>query len=206
MPHEGYENTPCRTSPRGYDHGVSDLSRDLPLFGRPPVDESSVSSNWQNALADVVDQAAAIIARGDISPAAAQAFLRDAALEKRASAPDLTAIAAAIRAGKPRRVRALSRGVTALLRLARESGDDVTIPPRIAGAVCLHRTGAAPLAIRAVIAGHTLRATDADWSFGRGPVLQDTSLRLLAFLCGVADEAPSRVTGPPSAAPATLDE
>lgn len=184
---------------------VADLSRDLPLFGRPAVDESTVSSDWKVAVADVIAQAAAIIVPSDTSTAAAHSFLYDAGLENHPAAPDLLAMSAAVREGKRQRVRALSRAVTALLRLARAERVDVNVAPRTAGAVSLYRTGTAPLAIRAVIAGHTLRATDADWAFGRGPVLQDTSMRLLAFLCGVSDEAPSRATAPPAAPPATLD-
>lgn len=185
---------------------MSDLAHELPLFGRAPVDESAVTSDWKGALADVIHQAATIAAEAPAPASATSDFLRGAGLATHPAAPDLGAVAAAIRAGKPQRVRALSRGVTALLVLAHSADAAVEIAPRTAGAVSLYRTGAAPLPIRAVIAGHTLRATDADWSFGRGPVLQDTSLGLLTFLCGLSNDAPRRPPVPGVTPPATLDQ
>lgn len=204
-----------RTASDGHRYAgpVSDLAHELPLFGRPPVDESAVTSDWKGALADVIHQAAAIAAVEGAPACAASSFVRDAGLAKHPAAPDLGRLETAIRAGKPQRVRALSRAVTALLALARSADIAVEVAPRTAGAVSLHRTGAAPLPIRAVIAGHTLRATDADWSFGRGPVLQGTSMGLLSFLCGLSNDAPRRAPAPGTAAPApgtaapaTLDE
>ena len=50
----------------------------------------------------------------------------------------------------------------------------------------------APLERRAVVAGHAIRATDADWEFGRGPVLEGTQLEIVRFLLGLSDVAPHR--------------
>ena len=41
-----------------------------------------------------------------------------------------------------------------------------------------------------MISGHALRATDADWQFGRGPVLEATASELLEFLGGRSLIAP----------------
>ncbi len=38
--------------------------------------------------------------------------------------------------------------------------------------------------------GHTVRATDADWAFGTGPVLEGTGRAIAAFLLGVTDTPP----------------
>lgn len=59
-----------------------------------------------------------------------------------------------------------------------------------AGAVALYAQGAGPFERRAVVAGHTIRATDADWAFGNGPVLEGTSLQIVGFLLGVTDDPP----------------
>ena len=64
------------------------------------------------------------------------------------------------------------------------------LPKRASGAVALGRAAAAPTEIRAVIFGHSLRATDADWEFGRGPVLEATAAELLEFLGGRSLNAP----------------
>ena len=52
------------------------------------------------------------------------------------------------------------------------------------GAVALARTLAAPLPIRAVVKGRTLRATDAGWGFGSGPEIAGTARELVLFLYG----------------------
>jgi len=64
------------------------------------------------------------------------------------------------------------------------------VPARASGAVALRRALEAPTEIKAVIRGCTLAATDADWSFGHGPVLQGTAAELLLFLYGRSDTAP----------------
>ncbi|WP_353815571.1 hypothetical protein [Agromyces sp. SYSU T00266] len=69
---------------------------------------------------------------------------------------------------------------------------DVVVPlsPRASGTVALRRAAAAPTEIRAVIAGHTLRATDAGWEFGHGSPLVDSAHGLLRFLTGIGTVAP----------------
>ena len=58
-----------------------------------------------------------------------------------------------------------------------------------------------------VVAGHTIRATDADWAFGNGPVLEGTSLQIVGFLLGVTDDPPRPPHQPSSPAePAATPE
>jgi hypothetical protein len=158
---------------------MSDLWRELPLFGRPRVDESAVPDGWEADVAAVREAAAAALARRP-DPAAAEAFAA------------ATPVAAPRRDGRPRRVKLaeLDRAVYAYLELCTRLGVPPEIPSRAGGAVALGRAASAPPEIRAVIAGHALRATDADWSFGRGPVLEDTAAALLEFLAGRSLRAP----------------
>lgn len=176
---------------------MSDMFRNLPLSQRERRDESSVTGDWRMALADVVGSAGAILdtASGPERERHARSFLVRAGLASEATGDDVAALAARIPAGRRRRVRDLSRAVTALLVLARDVGATVALPPLTSGAVALYRATSAPLAIRAVVRGHTLRSTDDGWEFGHGPVMEDTSLRLVSFLCEVSDEPPRHVGG-----------
>ncbi|HEU4466404.1 MAG TPA: hypothetical protein VFR98_07740, partial [Agromyces sp.] len=79
--------------------------------------------------------------------------------------------------------------VTALL-VGGAASVDVPMSPVASGAVALRRAAAAPTEIRAVISGHTLRATDAGWEFGHGSPLVDTAAGLLRFLTGIGTVAP----------------
>lgn len=158
---------------------MSDVWRNLPLFGREHVDESGVGGGWGDELAAVRAAAEAALAeRPDAE--AAEAF--EAALRP-ARAP---------RSGKPRTVKLaeLDRAVYAYLDLTTRLGLAPHLPERASGAVALGRAAAAPTEIRAVIAGHALRATDAGWEFGRGPVLEATAVELLEFLGGRSLRAP----------------
>ena len=58
------------------------------------------------------------------------------------------------------------------------------------GVVALYMATSAPLERRAVVAGHAIRATDADWQFGRGPVLEGTAMAIVRFLVGLSDVPP----------------
>lgn len=158
---------------------MSDMWRELPLFGRPRVDESGVAEGWDADLAAVREAARRTLAA---HPDAAAGDAFEAAL--RPSRPR--------RDGSPRPVKLaeLDRAVYAYLALCEGVGAEPAVPPRAAGAVALARAAAAPTEIRAVIAGHSLRATDAGWSFGRGPLLEDTAAALLAFLGGTSLRAP----------------
>ena len=106
---------------------------------------------------------------------------------------DLPALAAAVRSGKRRRTGTLVQAVRALLVLA----DELARAPRIAdltlGIVALYLATSAPLERRAVVAGHAIRATDADWQFGRGPVLEGTALEIVRFLIGLSDTPPQPI-------------
>jgi len=164
---------------------MSDLWRNLPLFGREHVDESGVGRGWGDELAAVrVAADAALEAHPDAD--AAQAF--EAALRP-GRAP---------RSGKPRTVKLaeLDRAVYAYLDLTTRLGLPPQLPERAGGAVALGRAAAAPTEIRAVISGHALRATDAGWEFGRGPVLEATAAEMLEFLGGRSLSAPRPAAHP----------
>lgn len=81
-----------------------------------------------------------------------------------------------------RRVRIGDLG--AALAEAWETRPGLPVDPTTSGAVALARALAAPLAIRAVVKGRTLRATDAEWEFGSGPELAGTARELVLFLYG----------------------
>lgn len=63
---------------------------------------------------------------------------------------------------------------------------EVLFPPVATGAVALARVGRAPGAIRAVVRGRTVTATDAQWSFGRGPEFAGSASAIIRFLFGRA--------------------
>ncbi|SFR70163.1 TIGR03083 family protein [Agromyces sp. CF514] len=88
-------------------------------------------------------------------------------------------------------IGALAEAVIAALDVSASLGVAITVPERACGAVALRRALEAPTEIKAVTRGRTLAATDADWSFGHGPVLQGTSAEILLFLYGRSDTAPS---------------
>jgi hypothetical protein len=158
---------------------MSDLWRELPLFGRPRVDESAVPAGWDADLAAVREAGAAALAA---HPDAAAGDAFDAAFP----APRLRRDGST----RPVKLAELDRAVYAYLELCERIGVVPAVPTRAGGAVALGRAASAPAEIRAVIAGHALRATDADWEFGRGPVLEDTAAALLAFLGGRSLRAP----------------
>lgn len=194
---------------------MADFMRDLPLSWRPRDDEHTVSSDWREALADVLDAAAAAIdaARAEPSggapadaagPAASElerlaeplitaASPRHGLFEAPASAPsraDLRELARATRSGRKVSVRTLSRSVAAYLALARALGATPVLAHRTSGAVALYLAATAHTPIRAVISGHTLRATDAGWTFGRGPTLEAEAVPMVEFLAGQSLVAP----------------
>ncbi|GAA2073384.1 hypothetical protein [Microbacterium hatanonis] len=182
---------------------MSDFARFLPLSGGPRGAETGVSNDRRGALADIVDRASAIIAadaagRGPLLPAFLDhADLRDefAALAVASTPAGLTRLGEAIRTGRRRRARALASGARALLLLARSADTDPGLDATTAGVVALRLAGSAPFDRRAVVKGRTVRATDADWSFGRGPVLEGTATGIAAFLLGVSDDPPRPLTG-----------
>lgn len=178
---------------------MAGFSRFLPLSQREPGDESDVSSNRRGLVADVIDRAAAILPDAG-GAERARAFLDEAGLDDVALAGDtpasaLLAASDAVRSGPRRRNRVLARAVRALLTLAAETGAEPGLDPMIAGAAAFYAAGTATADRRAAIAGHTVRAADAEWSFGHGPVLTADSIAIAAFLLGVSDEPP-RAVGP----------
>lgn len=176
---------------------MSDLAGYLPFSNRPRRDEAHVTSDRRLAVAQLVDDAARFTAGRADAAVLAGAFLHTSGLSEDAppegtSSERLAATAVAVRGGRKRSIRVLSRTVEALLRLAVEVDAEPVLAADVSGAVALARAGTAPFDRRAAISGHTVRATDAGWEFGRGPVLEAPALVIVAFLLGVADEPPRR--------------
>ncbi|MFC9917814.1 hypothetical protein [Agromyces binzhouensis] len=90
----------------------------------------------------------------------------------------------------PTAIVELDDAVVAALLVGGAAGTVLPLSARASGAVALRRAAAAPTEIRAVIAGHTLRATDAAWEFGHGTPLVDTANGMLRFLTGIGTVAP----------------
>lgn len=84
----------------------------------------------------------------------------------------------------------LDDAVVSAVLIGDATGRDVPVPPIASGAVALRRAAAAPVEIRAVIAGHSLHATDAGWTFGHGKPLEGTAAELVRFLAGYGTTAP----------------
>tara|TARA_R110002020_G_scaffold187087_3_gene385189 strand:+ start:99 stop:632 length:534 start_codon:yes stop_codon:yes gene_type:complete len=170
---------------------MSDMFHDLPLSNRQRQDESTVTGDWRSAEADVVRAAHVLLSTRsdrDREPLA-RSFLNISRLGA-VGGDDLAAVADAIAAGGKRRIRDLSRTVTAALALSRDTGMPIALAPRTSGAVALYLATSGSFDVRAVVRGHTLRSTDDGWEFGKGPAMEDTSTRLIAFLCGVSQEPP----------------
>ncbi|MGP3536339.1 hypothetical protein ACTU3I_16200 [Microbacterium sp. RD1] len=177
---------------------MSGFASYLPLSQRATGDDAAVSSDRRRALADVIDAAAGLLPPDD-ADAAARRFVDIAALTSEAGtesdpAVRMHALAERVRTGPRRRLRALAAGVRALLILARDRGAPAPLDPLVAGGVALYASTNAPADRRAVISGRTVRASDAEWSFGAGPVLEGTSAGIAAFLLGVSDDPPQPVT------------
>ena len=173
-----------------------DFARFLPLSNRPADDESAVTSDRRNAIAEVVDDAARLTAlagrqRADQLAAefARAARLADAGASEFGAA-DLPELATAVRSGSRRRTSALVHAVRAVLVLADELNDVPRVADLTLGVVALYLATSAPLERRAVVAGHAIHATDADWQFGRGPVLEGTAMAIVRFLVGLSDVPP----------------
>ncbi|MFS0866950.1 hypothetical protein AB3M83_06400 [Microbacterium sp. 179-B 1A2 NHS] len=168
---------------------MSDLSRHLPLSARPRVDESGVSGDWRTAVADVVASAAAL---EPTSAAAAARFLAVAGLDREFAGLPLAEVATAVRTGSRRRIRVLADALRALLELAGDRA--VAIPPVIGGAVALYASTRMPFERRAALSGTAVHATDAEWTFGRGPVREAPAREILDFVLGLSDTPPPAPT------------
>ncbi|MCR2817114.1 hypothetical protein [Microbacterium jiangjiandongii] len=146
------------------------------------------------------------LAPGTPAPAPAPAPAVPGVAPRPAPAPDstlLATVAERVRGGRRRGGRHLVRATRAYLVLARDADVAPQLDPAVTGAVALSASTTAPFARRAAIAGHTVRATDDGWQFGRGPLLTGSGVQIVSFLLGVADEPPRRSAG---AAPGTLEE
>jgi hypothetical protein len=88
------------------------------------------------------------------------------------------------RARARRRVRIGDLGIA--LTEAYLADPALVVDATTSGAVALARALSAPLPIRAVVRGRTLRATDAEWEFGAGPELAGSARELVLFLYGRA--------------------
>ncbi|WP_353827494.1 hypothetical protein [Agromyces sp. SYSU T0242] len=91
---------------------------------------------------------------------------------------------------RPTTILELDDAIVAALLVGAAAGTAVPVPARASGAVALRRAAGAPTEIRAVISGHSLRATDAGWEIGHGNPLVDTAEGLLRFLTGIGTVAP----------------
>lgn len=144
------------------DESPREFARYLPLSARPRVDESGVTGQWEGRLTELE--------------------LAVEALEVPASArASFDQVLAAARRRRKVRIADLGRALVAAYELG---GHRLVVDSATSGAVCLDRALTAPLAIRAVIRGRTLRATDAGWSLGSGPALPGTARELTLFLFG----------------------
>lgn len=174
-----------------------DFARYLPLSRRVEEDESRVSSDRRSEVAEVAREAVRVIRAlpdGDRAERARQ-FFADAGLvrgedDPHEGADDFDAVVAGIEAGPRRSVAQLARSVRAALVLADEIGGRAAISPLTLGAVALHAAARTPFDRRAVIRGHTVVATDADWRIGRGPHLRAPAEQIVRFLLGLSDQPP----------------
>ena len=121
--------------------------------------------------------------------------------------PCLSETAKDLQNTKKNLLRLFSNHIETVPQSADTLGAELDVDPMTAGAVALYAQGAGPFERRAVVAGHTIRATDADWAFGNGPVLEGTSLQIVGFLLGVTDDPPRPPHQPSSPAePAATPE
>ena len=153
-----------------------DFARFLPLSNRPADDDSAVTSDRRNAIAEVVDEAARLTAlagrqRADQLAAefARAARLADAGASEFGAA-DLPELATAVRSGSRRRTSALVHAVRAVLVLADELNDVPRVADLTLGVVSLYMATSAPLERRAVLEG--------------------TAMAIVRFLVGLSDVPP----------------
>ncbi|MCY7326211.1 MAG: hypothetical protein LH605_08790 [Microbacteriaceae bacterium] len=74
--------------------------------------------------------------------------------------------------------------------LAQSFGRPLAFPSTATGAVALASALAASTPITAVARGRALRATDAEWTVGRGPELAGTAESIILFLAGRSGKLP----------------
>ncbi|QLD10710.1 hypothetical protein [Microbacterium oleivorans] len=173
---------------------MSDVARFLPLSQRTADGPADILDR-RAQLAGIVDLVATALA-DTAAPEAeigVEAFLRDAGLTSAVpdgGTADLGSLSASLRSGGRRTAKQVVAAARAYLRLP--VADRPPLPAAIAGAVAFAASSSATSDRRAAIAGHTVRASDAAWSFGRGPDLIATGDEIVAFLTGVSDQPPRR--------------
>ncbi|MGI9823052.1 maleylpyruvate isomerase family mycothiol-dependent enzyme [Agromyces sp. Marseille-Q5079] len=166
-----------RTSARSLaEQGFSAGAAELAIARRAAASADGTPSATVRRLAAMRDTASAL-ARPSASASASDA-----------SAP--TALPTGLDGTFQNGIGALAEAVIGALDVAASLGLTIAIPERASGAVALRRALEAPTEIKAVVRGRTLAATDADWSFGHGPVLQGTAAEILLFLYERSDTAP----------------
>lgn len=167
-----------------YADAMSDLSRHLPLSNRPRADESAVTGDWRAALAEVVERFAALAP----DAAATARLLTATRLDAEFPSAAIPHVASAVRVGQRRKIKPVVDGTRVLLEVAGER--DVPLSATVSGAVALYAATRMPFARRAALAGSSVHATDADWSFGRGPVREATAREILDFVLELNDTPP----------------
>lgn len=101
-----------------------------------------------------------------------------------------TVAAASVALDGPRGVAGLCAVVVDGYDIAGSLGGPIAFPSRATGAVAVATALAASVPIKAAARGRTLRATDADWSVGRGPDLAGSSGSIILFLAGRSGSLP----------------
>lgn len=165
---------------------MADFMNDLPLSSRPRRDESTVGDRATQVDA-LVRTARELVdsAPHDRRESLATAFLTSAGIDGDAlsarHSPATTTRDASIRDAS---IRDLDRTLYALLDLAETLDTVPEIDGLTTGTVALYRSGRVRYPQKAVVHGRTLRATDADWQIGYGPVLEGTALEIVRFFAG----------------------
>jgi hypothetical protein len=183
---------------------MADFASFLPLSNRPRGGEENVFPDRRALVAEVLEQSATIARAADTSttPALLARFADTAGLARELgpapTADSVAELAARTRSGGKRSIRHLVRATRALLELGSVTGSAVVLSPHTSGAVTLWAATSGPHDRRAVLRGHCLRAIDAGWEFGRGPVLEGRAVDIAAFGLGTSDIPP--------APPRTLEE
>lgn len=183
---------------------MADFASFLPLSNRPRGGEEDVSPDRRTLVAEVLEQSSNIARATDAAttPALLARFADTAGLAREfgptPTADSIAELTTSIRTGPKRSIRHLVRATRALLELGVATGSPVALSPHTSGAVALWAATSGPHDRRAVLRGHCLRAIDAGWEFGRGPVLEGRAVDIAAFGLGTSDIPP--------APPRTLEE
>ncbi|WP_353988245.1 hypothetical protein [Ruicaihuangia caeni] len=115
---------------------------------------------------------------------AAQLGLARAAA-KGALPPVLRDVAASRASGRRRgSLPALTAAVIGALDIATALGATISISPVVSEAVARSRAMSAPVALRTVLRRNTLKAADAGWQVGRGPVITGDAAAILLVMFG----------------------